>query len=100
MVRHWLFSLTGRKRHDSTTAVLLSNRPALKPSDRTRPHWRSPPAGLLPIKWKLNGIDNLPKELAVTPTSGEVEARGECKVGQGQSPSPSQGSRNGCESRL
>ncbi|KAF5830389.1 hypothetical protein DUNSADRAFT_14652 [Dunaliella salina] len=36
--------------------------------------------GLLPIKWRLAGVDALPKELQVTPTSGVIAARSEIKV--------------------
>jgi len=36
--------------------------------------------GLLPIKWKLAGVDTLPKELQITPTSGEIAPRSEIKV--------------------
>jgi len=36
--------------------------------------------GLLPIKWRLTGVDMLPAELQITPNAGEVAARTEVKV--------------------
>ena len=36
--------------------------------------------GLLPIKWRLTGLEKLPKELVVYPTSGELPARNDVKV--------------------
>lgn len=36
--------------------------------------------GMLPVKWRLAGADALPKEFAVFPAAGELEARSEVKV--------------------
>jgi hypothetical protein len=38
------------------------------------------PPGLLPIKWRLAGVEGLPKELSVSPVSGELQARSSIKV--------------------
>ena len=35
---------------------------------------------MLPIKWRLAGIDKLPPELGIYPTSGELEARCDVKI--------------------
>lgn len=40
--------------------------------------------GLLPIKWKLTGLEGLPKELKIEPTEGTIAPRSEEKVGCAQ----------------
>ncbi|KAJ9512718.1 hypothetical protein QJQ45_019009 [Haematococcus lacustris] len=64
--------LLGRK--DSKTFIITNPAPLLYVSGPVcRP-------GLLPIKWRLTGIEGLPKELVVSPVSGELEARSEAVV--------------------
>lgn len=36
--------------------------------------------GLLPVKWRLAGLESLPRELTIAPTGGELAARSTVKV--------------------